>query len=85
MENKTFNVSLILTFVVALIGGYILGFYTNWSKSRNLQRQLDTFLQRDAEVKKAEEDVDRSVKESQVTSSQIKKAEEDIIKSLTPR
>jgi len=48
-----------------------------------LERQLDPYLRREAEVKQAEEGVVKSIEQNKLTSSQIKKAEQDVIKSLT--
>ncbi|OGF64783.1 hypothetical protein A2661_01740 [Candidatus Giovannonibacteria bacterium RIFCSPHIGHO2_01_FULL_45_24] len=77
------NFNLALYVVISVIIGFVFGFYFNWSRIRGLESRLEPYLQRDSEIKRAEEDVIKSLEQSKLAPAQIKKAEQDVIKSLT--
>jgi len=85
MEPTQTTQTIVLYVIIAVIVGFIAGFYVQSGKVSRLERQLDPYLRREAEVKQAEEGVVKSIEQNKLTSFQIKKAEQDVIKSLTPR
>ncbi|HBB53967.1 MAG: hypothetical protein UW81_C0027G0001 [Candidatus Giovannonibacteria bacterium GW2011_GWC2_44_9] len=85
MEPTQTTTNLVLYVIIAIVIGFTAGFYINSARVSKLERQLDPYLRREAEVKQAEEGVVKSIEQNKLTSSQIKKAEQDVIKSLTPR